>query len=139
MATSSSPRQRTLALVAHDAKKDALVAFCVRHAPALATFKLVGTGTTGSRVAAATGLAVTCMLSGPLGGDAQIGALVATGGIDALIFVTDPLTAHPHEPDVLGLLRLCNVHAVPVASNIATAELLIRALTAAGADATTAA
>ena len=122
-----------MALIAHDARKDAMVAFCARHAATLSRLPLLGTGTTGSRVAEATGLPVACVLSGPLGGDAQIGALVATGGCAAVIFLTDPLTAHPHEPDILSLLRLCNVHEVPVASNLATAEAVIAMLAAADA------
>ena len=107
-----------------------MVALCQRHRATLARLPLVGTGTTGGRVTTEAGLPVTCLLSGPLGGDAQIGAMVATGGIAAVIFLTDPLTAHPHEPDILSLLRLCNVHEVPVAPNLATAEAVIASLAA---------
>ncbi len=120
----------TLALIAHDGKKDAMVAFCRRHRAALAKLALVGTGTTGSRIAQATGLDVERFLSGPLGGDAQIAAMVATGRCQAVIFLVDPLSAHPHDPDIQGLMRVCNVHNVPLATNLATAEMLITVLSA---------
>lgn len=112
-------------MIAHDRKKDDLQAFCVRHRDALAACDLIATGTTGLRVAEATGLSVLRYLSGPLGGDAQIAARVAVGEVAAVIFLVDPLYAHPHEPDIQGLLRVCNVHNVPVATNLATAELLL--------------
>ena len=118
-----------LALVAHDRRKDALADFAVRHREALAECELIATGTTGRRIADATGLAVTLYLSGPLGGDAQIGARVAQKEVAAVIFLVDPLTAHPHEPDVQGLQRICNVHEVPLATNLATAELVLAGLT----------
>ncbi|HEU4753816.1 MAG TPA: methylglyoxal synthase, partial [Armatimonadota bacterium] len=91
-------------------------------------FHLLATGTTGARVAETTGLPVERMLSGPLGGDAQIAARVAVGRVSAVLFMVDPLHAHPHEPDIQGLLRVCNVHNVPLATNLATAEALITAL-----------
>jgi len=116
-----------LALIAHDEKKDDLVAFCLRHRDELARLTLVATGTTGGRVAEGTGLAVERLLSGPRGGDAQIAARVATGAVQAVVFLVDPLHAHPHEPDIQGLLRVCNVHDVPLATNLATAELVIAA------------
>src|SRR4029078_9169532 len=116
----------TLALIAHDQKKDDLQAFCVRHRDLLAEFDLIATGTTGARIAEATGLPVMRYLSGPLGGDAQIAARVAVGEVAAVIFLVDPLYAHPHEPDSHGLLRVCNVHNIPVATNLATAELILR-------------
>jgi len=119
----------TIALIAHDAKKEAMVAFVRRHSAALRGFHLVATGTTGGRVAD-TGLPVTRMLSGPLGGDAQIAAMVAEARCHAVVFLVDPLTAHPHEPDVLGLVRCCNVHNVPLALNMATAEVLVASLAA---------
>lgn len=115
----------TLALIAHDTKKDALAEFCLRHRDRLEPWQLVATGTTGGRVAEATGLAVHRYLSGPLGGDAQIAAGVAEGRVRAVIFIVDPLNAHPHDPDIQTLLRACNVHNVPLASNLATAELII--------------
>lgn len=120
--------ERVLALIAHDGKKDDLVRFAQAHLEALKRFHLVATGTTGKRLADAAGLPVERMLSGPLGGDAQIGARVAAHGIDAVIFLVDPLYAHPHEPDIQGLQRLCNVHNVPLATNLATARLILEGL-----------
>src|SRR6185369_10804460 len=117
----------TLALIAHDEKKCEMVEFALRHGETLANLRLVATGTTGARVAEATGLEVARMLSGPHGGDAQIAAAVAEGKVQAVIFLVDPLHAHPHEPDIQGLLRVCNVHGVPLATNLATAEILIQA------------
>jgi methylglyoxal synthase len=117
---------RILALIAHDRMKGDLQAFCVRHREILSHCDLIATGTTGQRIAEATGLSVMRYLSGPLGGDAQIAARVAGAEVDALIFFVDPLHAHPHEPDIQGLLRVCNVHNVPVATNLATAELIVR-------------
>lgn len=117
---------RILALIAHDRKKDDLVAFALRHLDRLQDFHLIATGTTGARVAEATKLPVECLLSGPLGGDAQIAARVAVNEVAAVLFLVDPLYAHPHEPDIQSLLRVCNVHDVPVATNLATMEILIR-------------
>lgn len=114
-----------MALIAHDAKKEEMVAFCQRHRALLSRFPLLATGTTGRRIAEATGLPVKRLLSGPLGGDQQIGARVAEGRVLAVIFFRDPLTAQPHEPDVQALLRVCDVHGVPLASNPAAAEALI--------------
>lgn len=119
---------RTLALIAHDNKKDEMVEFCRQHAEILAQFQLIATGTTGTRIHAATGLPVSLCLSGPLGGDAQIAARVAQEEIAAVLFLVDPLSAHPHEPDIQGLMRVCNVHNVPLASNAATARLLLLSL-----------
>nr|2XW6_A Chain A, METHYLGLYOXAL SYNTHASE [Thermus sp. GH5]2XW6_B Chain B, METHYLGLYOXAL SYNTHASE [Thermus sp. GH5]2XW6_C Chain C, METHYLGLYOXAL SYNTHASE [Thermus sp. GH5] len=116
---------RALALIAHDAKKEEMVAFCQRHREVLARFPLVATGTTGRRIEEATGLTVEKLLSGPLGGDQQMGARVAEGRILAVIFFRDPLTAQPHEPDVQALLRVCDVHGVPLATNPMAAEALI--------------
>lgn len=116
---------RTVALVAHDAMKDKMVAFVQSHKAELARLAIVATGTTGGRVADASGLPVTRLLSGPLGGDAQIGALVATGQCHAVLFFVDPLSAHPHEPDIQSLLRICNVHNVPLATNPATAAMVL--------------
>ena len=89
----------TLALIAHDEKKDEIVAFCQRHRTKLSTLQLIATGTTGKRISSATGLEVECLLSGPMGGDAQIASRVATGQVSAVFFLVDPLSAHPHEPD----------------------------------------
>ena len=118
----------TIALIAHDQQKDDMQAFCARHAALLRRFALIATGTTGRRVEEATGLEVTRYLSGPLGGDAQIAARVAVGEVAAVIFLVDPLYAHPHEPDIQGLLRVCNVRNVPLATNLATAELILHGL-----------
>ena len=122
---------RTLALISHDRKKDAMVQFCLRERSQLARLRLIATGTTGGRIAEATGLPVERLLSGPLGGDAQIAARVAVGEVAGVIFLVDPLNAHPHEPDIQGLLRVCNVHQVPLATNLPTAELVLKALTTA--------
>lgn len=102
-----------------------MVAFVAEHKARFAEFSLVATGTTGGRVESATGLKVEKMLSGPYGGDAQIAALVATGKCHAVFFFVDPLSAHPHEPDITGLLRVCNVHNVPFATNLASARILL--------------
>lgn len=118
----------TIALIAHDGKKDDMERLTQAHREQLAPFDLIATGTTGQRIIDATGLPVTCLLSGPLGGDAQIAARVADGLVQAVIFLVDPLYAHPHEPDIQGLLRICNVHNVPLATNVATAELILAAL-----------
>ena len=119
---------RTLALIAHDRMKDDMMAFCKRHRDTLANFEMIATGTTGQRIMEATGLRVTRYLSGPLGGDAQIAARIAVGEVEAVIFLVDPLYAHPHEPDIQGLLRVCNVHNIPLGTNLATAELIVRFL-----------
>lgn len=114
-----------IALIAHDRKKDDLVAFVKRWRHVFARHELVATGTTGRRLAEATGLPVHCFLSGPLGGDQQIGSEIASGRIDAVFFLRDPLTAHPHEPDISALLRLCDVQGIPIATNLATAQALV--------------
>lgn len=126
----SSRSRMRFALIAHDAKKADLCRFAQLHRAALAKHELIATGTTGARIAEATGLKVVRYLSGPLGGDAQIGARVANGEVDAVIFIVDPLTAHPHEPDVQGLQRLCNVHNIPLATNLATAQMVFAAMLA---------
>ncbi|HIK17074.1 MAG TPA: methylglyoxal synthase [Leptolyngbyaceae cyanobacterium M33_DOE_097] len=115
----------TIALIAHDGKKEDLINFTRNHAPVLQRYRLIATGTTGQRVEAATGLAVEKLLSGPQGGDAQIAAEVATGNVLVVIFLIDPLYAQPHEPDIQALMRICNVHNVPLATNLATAEMLL--------------
>lgn len=119
---------RVIALIAHDDKKDDMQAFCRRHRERLARFELIATGTTGLRVGEATELLVARCLSGPLGGDAQIAARVAVGDVAAVLFFVDPLNAHPHEPDIQGLLRVCNVYNIPLATNAATAEAVLIAL-----------
>lgn len=115
-----------MALIAHDQKKQALTEFCLRNLEMLSRWELLATGTTGKQISAATGLSVQLLLSGPLGGDVQIAARVAEGGVGAVIFIVDPLNAHPHDPDIQGLQRICNVHNVPLATNIATAELIVQ-------------
>lgn len=118
-----------IALIAHDQKKDDMMLFAARHKELLSKSSLVATGTTGGLLIEKVGLAVTRLQSGPIGGDQQIGALIATNQLDAVIFLRDPLTAQPHEPDVTALLRLCDVHNIPLATNEATAEIVLKALT----------
>lgn len=115
---------RTIALIAHDDKKDDMVNFVIRHRPLLSRYHLIATGTTGKLIQAATKLEIERMMSGPLGGDAQIAARVITGEIVAVIFLIDPLNAKSHEPDIQTLLRICNVHLVPLATNLPTAEAI---------------
>ncbi len=118
----------TIALIAHDRKKDDMVAFVRAHASILSRYQLIATGTTGQRIQEATTLQVERMLSGPMGGDAQIAAQVATGQVIAVIFLIDPLYAQPHEPDIQALLRICEVHNIPIATNLATAEAIVAML-----------
>lgn len=118
----------TIALIAHDGKKDDMVRFLSAHKTILSQFSLIATGTTGERINQATGLAVERMLSGPYGGDAQIAARVAEGGVVGVIFLVDPLYAHPHEPDIQSLLRICNVYNIPLATNEASAHFLLQGL-----------
>lgn len=117
-----------IALIAHDKKKEAMVRFVKKHMETLRRCELIATGTTGKIIEETTGLHVERMLSGPMGGDQQIGARTAAGEIDAIIFLRDPLTAQPHEPDITALLRICDVHDIPLATNVATGELLMRAI-----------
>jgi methylglyoxal synthase len=117
-----------IALVAHNGRKDQMVQFAGQHIDVLSRFQIVATSTTGGILEEQLGLTVHRCLSGPLGGDLQIGAMVAEGSIAAVIFLRDPLTAHPHEPDILALMKVCDVHNVPLATNLASAELLLTAL-----------
>jgi len=117
-----------IALIAHDQKKNDLVQFVTAYRNIFAKHTLFATGTTGSRINEATGLEVTRFKSGPLGGDQEIGAKIAKNQMDAIFFFRDPLTAQPHEPDVTALVRLCDVYSIPLATNMGTAELLIRGL-----------
>lgn len=117
-----------IALIAHDKKKKDIVNFSVAYQNILAQHKLYATGTTGKLIAEATGLNVHRYLSGPMGGDQQIGSRVAYNRIDLVIFLRDPLTAQPHEPDINALLRLCDVHNIPLATNLATAEVMVKAI-----------
>ena len=117
-----------IAIIAHDAKKELMTQFCIAYCGILSRHKLFATGTTGKLVSEATGLDINCFLSGIQGGDQQIGALIACNEIDMLLMFNDPLNPKEHEPNVNNLLRLCDVHNVPAATNIATAEALIHSL-----------
>jgi methylglyoxal synthase len=117
-----------IALIAHDRKKDDMVALAREFAPFLQRCMLMGTGTTGGRLRNEAGLDVECLLSGPLGGDLQIGARLSQGEVDGVIFLRDPMTPQPHEPDINALVRACDVHNVPCATNLATARRLLREL-----------
>ena len=116
------------AMIAHDNMKDDLVLFARKHKKILEKFNLYATGTTGKRLIEDAGLDIHRLQSGPIGGDQQIGALIAEGKIMFVIFFRDPLTAQPHEPDVQALLRLCDVHKIPIATNITSAEIIIHYL-----------
>jgi len=118
-----------VALIAHDHKKDDIVALAGEYAGTLRRCELVATGTTGTRIAQAHGLTVERMLSGPHGGDLQIGARLAVGDVDMVIFLRDPMTPQPHEPDINALVRACDVHNVPCATNISTARMILDVLT----------
>ena len=126
-----TPDALCIALIAHDRKKDAIVALAGEFLPQLQRCRLVATGTTGGRLQAELGLNVTRCLSGPLGGDLQIGAKLAQGEVDAVVFLRDPMTPQPHEPDINALVRACDVHDVPCATNVAGARLLLKSLLAA--------
>ncbi|MGG2092864.1 methylglyoxal synthase [Bacillus sp. S13(2024)] len=117
-----------IALIAHDKKKNDMVSFVYAYQPILEKHMLFATGTTGLRIMEATGMPVTRYQSGPLGGDQEIGAMIAKNDLDMVIFFRDPLTSQPHEPDVNALLRLCDVYSIPLATNMASAELLMHAL-----------
>ncbi len=117
--------KKALALIAHDKKKADLIAFAKDHRDLLSRFRLIATGTTGKMLEQKAGLEVERVQSGPLGGDLQIGAAVAEDRIVAVIFFRDPLTAQPHEPDVSALMRICDVHDVPLATNLAAAEAVV--------------
>lgn len=118
-------RRPRLALIAHDEQKDDLVALAVEHRDTLQRLALVATGTTGRRLREATGLDVELHVSGPLGGDLQIGGRIAAEEVDAVVFLRDPLNPHPHEPDIQALMKVCDVHDVPLATNLATARILL--------------
>lgn len=117
-----------IALIAHDTKKELMVQFCIAYCGVLSKHNLCATGTTGKMVAEATGLNVQRYLSGSQGGDQQIAARISCNEIDLLLFFREPISVNPHEPNDMNLLRLCDVHNIPVATNIATAEALIHAL-----------
>lgn len=118
--------RRRIALIAHDQKKDSIVLLAREFALFLAGCDLCATGTTGSRLIAEVGLTVERLLSGPMGGDLQIGARLSVGAVDAVIFLRDPMTPQPHEPDINALVRACDVHDVPCATNLSTARLVLR-------------
>ena len=118
-------RRKVLALIAHDGKKADIVAFATYNREKLAGYHLIATATTGKLLTTKVGLDVECLLSGPLGGDVQIAARVAAGGVHAVFFLVDPLDKHPHDPDIQAIQRVCNVHDVPLATNVATANLII--------------
>ena len=119
---------KTVALIAHDNKKHDIVNWALQNRDLLAEYKLCGTGTTSKLIAEATGLEVKGYLSGPMGGDLQIGAKASEGGIDVIIFFWDPLQAQPHDPDVKALLRIAQVYDIPIANNVATADCILKAL-----------
>ena len=114
--------RKRIALIAHDNMKKCLLEWCEQHRDMLAAHELCGTGTTSALIRAQTGLPVKSFLSGPLGGDQQIGASIAEGKIDMVIFFSDPLTAQPHDPDVKALLRIAQVYDVPIAMNRSSAD-----------------
>ena len=117
-----------IALIAHDEMKDTMIGFCIAYERILKNYGLYGTGTTGKRIMDETSLDVNRLASGPLGGDQQIGSMIACSELDLVIFLRDPLTAQPHEPDVSALLRLCDVVNIPLATNLASAEIMLTAL-----------
>ena len=117
-----------IALIAHDSKKELMVQFCIAYCGILSKHTLCATGTTGKMVSEATGLGIQRYLSGSQGGDQQIAARISCNEIDLLLFFRDPISAKPNEPNDMNLLRLCDVHNIPVATNIATAEALIHSL-----------
>jgi len=117
-----------IALIAHDKMKPEIIDFAIRYRDILNKHTLVATGTTGHKIIEATGLNIKCFKSGPYGGDQEIGASVANGLIDIIFFFRDPLTAQPHEPDISALLRLSDVYKIPLATNISTAEHMIKNL-----------
>ena len=117
-----------IALIAHDKKKGEIIELAKQYKDVLANYELYATGTTGTLIMGETGLSICRMKSGPLGGDQQIGAMLAEGQMGLIIFLRDPLTAQPHEPDVSALLRLCDVQAIPLATNKTSAVIMLEAL-----------
>lgn len=119
-------KQKSIALIAHDGKKQDMLEWCRKNKEVLEKHRLSGTGTTARLITDQVGLSVKGYNSGPLGGDQQIGAKIVEGKIDMIIFFSDPLAAQPHDPDVKALLRIAQVYDIPMANNIATADFLIR-------------
>lgn len=117
-----------IALIAHDKKKNEIIELAKEYKDVLAEHELFATGTTGTLIMGETGLSIQRMKSGPLGGDQQIGAMLADGNIDLVLFLRDPLTAQPHEPDVSALLRLCDVQKIPLATNASSVTVMLEAL-----------
>lgn len=126
--TFTIPKQKTIALIAHDGKKQELIEWCDLNKNILNKHFLCGTGTTARLIAEKTGLPVKAYNSGPLGGDQQIGAKIVEGTINFIIFFSDPLAAQPHDPDVKALLRIAQVYDIPIANNKATADFMINSL-----------
>jgi methylglyoxal synthase len=123
-----------VALIAHDDEKPEMIDLAQSYEATLSAFDLVGTGTTSKRIMAETDLTVERKESGPMGGDTQIGAEVAEGRMDGIVFLRDPLTAQPHEPDISALLRICDVHDVPLATTRTSAEYILDGLARDEAD-----
>ena len=117
-----------IALITHDKKKSDMIKLAVKFKDVLSKHEIYATGTTGTMVMGETGIKIYRMKSGPLGGDQQIGSMIANSQLDLVIFLRDPLTAQPHEPDVSALLRLCDVTNTPLATNITSAEIMLKAL-----------
>ena len=117
-----------LALIAHDKKKVEMIRLCLKFKDCLEKHTIYATGTTGKLVKEATNLHINCLKSGPLGGDQQIGSMIANDELDLVIFLRDPLTAQPHEPDISALLRLCDVTNTPLATNLASSTIILNAL-----------
>ena len=117
--------EKMIALVAHDAKKEELIEFAKRHRDVLSRQRLIATGTTGELLRREVGLPVSRTQSGPLGGDLQIGGKIVDKEIKAVIFLRDPLTAHPHDPDIAALMKVCDIHNIPLATNLASADILV--------------
>ena len=114
-----------IALIAHDKKKGDMIDLCIKYKDVLAQHELFATGTNGTMVMGETGLKITRMKSGPLGGDQQIGSMIAEKKLDVVLFLRDPFTAQPHEPDVSALLRLADVYCIPLATNVASATIML--------------
>jgi len=117
-----------IALIAHDKKKGDMIELAKKYRDVLGAHELYATGTTGTLIMGETGLSIHRMKSGPMGGDQQIGAMLANGELHLIIFLRDPLTAQPHEPDVSALLRLCDVQSIPLATNVNSADIMLESL-----------